>query len=163
MGIMGCKRSSLNAPGTENPLSHSILKLDVEVELVMHSNLSVWFLDLITLSVHRELVHAVYDAGLLPAWGHFLPARAVWAQQGKRQWLIYTFFCFPCASFVFIALEANWPYLDSLKPGIKASVWLREIFYCCKLFLDCSAGICLGPAWFANLFSGPSSRMLLSL
>ena len=28
MGSMGCKWSSLNAPGTENPLSHSILKLD---------------------------------------------------------------------------------------------------------------------------------------
>ena len=27
-GSMGCKWSSLNAPGTENPLSHSILKLD---------------------------------------------------------------------------------------------------------------------------------------
>ena len=28
MGSMGWKGSSLNAPGTENPLSHSILKLD---------------------------------------------------------------------------------------------------------------------------------------
>ena len=27
-GLMGCKWSSLNAPGTENPFSHSILKLD---------------------------------------------------------------------------------------------------------------------------------------
>ena len=27
MGLMGCKWSSLNAPGTEIPLSHSILKL----------------------------------------------------------------------------------------------------------------------------------------
>ena len=27
-GLMGCKWSSLNAQGTENPLSHSILKLD---------------------------------------------------------------------------------------------------------------------------------------
>ena len=28
MGSMGCKWSSLNAPGTQNPLSHSIWKLD---------------------------------------------------------------------------------------------------------------------------------------
>ena len=28
MGSMGCKWFSLNAPGTENPFSHSILKLD---------------------------------------------------------------------------------------------------------------------------------------
>ena len=28
MGSMGCKCSSLNAPGTENPLSHSILKME---------------------------------------------------------------------------------------------------------------------------------------
>ena len=28
MGSMGCKWSSLNAPGTENPLSHSILNLE---------------------------------------------------------------------------------------------------------------------------------------
>ena len=28
MGSIGCKWSSLNDPGTENPLSHSILKLD---------------------------------------------------------------------------------------------------------------------------------------
>ena len=28
MGSMGCKWSSLNAPGTRHPLSHSILKLD---------------------------------------------------------------------------------------------------------------------------------------
>ena len=27
-GLKGCKWSSLNAPGTENPLSHSIMKLD---------------------------------------------------------------------------------------------------------------------------------------
>ena len=28
IGLKGCKWSSLNTPGTENPLSHSILKLD---------------------------------------------------------------------------------------------------------------------------------------
>ena len=28
MGLMGCKWSSLNAPGTENPLSHPILELE---------------------------------------------------------------------------------------------------------------------------------------
>ena len=28
MGVMGCTWSRLNAPGTENPLSHPILKLD---------------------------------------------------------------------------------------------------------------------------------------
>ena len=28
IGSMGCKGSNLNAPGTENPLSHLILKLD---------------------------------------------------------------------------------------------------------------------------------------
>ena len=28
MGVSGCKWSSLNAPGNENPLSHPILKLD---------------------------------------------------------------------------------------------------------------------------------------
>ena len=27
-GLKGCKWPSLNAPGTENPLSHSVLKLD---------------------------------------------------------------------------------------------------------------------------------------
>ena len=27
MGLKGCKWSSLNAPGTENPLSHSFLEL----------------------------------------------------------------------------------------------------------------------------------------
>ena len=27
MGLMGCKWSSLNAPGTETPLSHSVLEL----------------------------------------------------------------------------------------------------------------------------------------
>ena len=27
MGLKGCKWSSLNAPGTENPLSHSLLEL----------------------------------------------------------------------------------------------------------------------------------------
>ena len=27
-GLKGCKWSSLNAPGTENPLSHPLLKLD---------------------------------------------------------------------------------------------------------------------------------------
>ena len=28
MGLKGCKRSNLNAPGTETPLSHSVLELE---------------------------------------------------------------------------------------------------------------------------------------
>ena len=86
-----------------------------------------WCCDLINISVHRELVHAVHDAGLLPAWGHLLPARAVWAQQGKWQWLIYTFFCFPCASFVFYSLRSKWTlsWFAEVYIGleIKASAW----------------------------------------
>ena len=38
MGLKGCKWSSLNAPGTQSPLSHSVL----ELEISLFSVLALW-------------------------------------------------------------------------------------------------------------------------
>ena len=43
MGSKGCKRSSLNVPGTETPLSHPILKLDeLPFPIISRRGGSVW-------------------------------------------------------------------------------------------------------------------------
>ena len=41
-GLMRCKWSSLNAPGTENPLSHPVLELDNWPSGVIRIGLPVW-------------------------------------------------------------------------------------------------------------------------